>query len=163
MAAATAVQHVLDRRVDGWTIKHPLACRPQLFDCPVNVAAERQLLPPTFDEVGRFVIDVTDVGALIIGIRVDGADPVPPDPDHVSVLGGVECARWGQAPAVPPGEPVDPLPTIYSSADGVEIEDTFILDLAAAEAFAERLLAAIAYERRRTAAACSSTPGEVDA
>ncbi|UUV34409.1 hypothetical protein NQK81_13440 [Amycolatopsis roodepoortensis] len=82
-------------------------------------------------------------------------------PDHVSGVAHVEYARWGQAPAVRSGEPVDPLPTIYSSADGIEIEDTLILDLATAEAFAERLLAAIAYERRR--AASSSTAGEVDA
>ncbi len=78
-------------------------------------------------------------------------------PDDVSVLGGVECARWGQMPAVPPGEPIDPLPTIYSSVDGVEIEDTLILGLDNAEAFARRLLAAIAYERRRAAAAGTST------
>lgn len=36
-------RHIIDVRADGWTIKHPLACRPNLFDCPVNRAAERSM------------------------------------------------------------------------------------------------------------------------
>ncbi|MFI2650180.1 DUF6085 family protein [Micromonospora fulviviridis] len=39
--AASSEQHVIEFRADGWTIQHPLSCRPNLFDCPVNRAAER--------------------------------------------------------------------------------------------------------------------------
>ena len=32
-------RHVIELRDDGWTIQHPLSCRPNLFDCIVNFAA----------------------------------------------------------------------------------------------------------------------------
>lgn len=57
-------RHVIDVRAGGWTIKHPLACRPRLFDCPVNRAAERDLteMPAA---VGRYECDVEDGGFVI--------------------------------------------------------------------------------------------------
>jgi hypothetical protein len=30
--------HVIDLREDGWSIMHPPACHPRLFDCPVGWA-----------------------------------------------------------------------------------------------------------------------------
>lgn len=33
-------RHVIRFSERGWTIRHPLACRPGLFECPVNQAAE---------------------------------------------------------------------------------------------------------------------------
>jgi hypothetical protein len=45
--------HVIDFRGDGWTIRHPLSCRPNLFDCPVNRAAELDLTEPP-DLLGRY-------------------------------------------------------------------------------------------------------------
>lgn len=31
--------HQIEFRPEGWTIQHPINCRPQLFKCPVNRAA----------------------------------------------------------------------------------------------------------------------------
>lgn len=64
-------RHVVDLRPDGWTIQHPLACRPNLFDCPVNRAAERGLRerPPVPD--GWYVCSIGETGGLIVGGRVD--------------------------------------------------------------------------------------------
>lgn len=61
--------HVVDLRDDGWTIKHPLSCRPHLFDCPVNLAAERDLTEPQRDR-GRFACRVDDVGRFVINEKI---------------------------------------------------------------------------------------------
>lgn len=36
---AGSEDHIIDVRDTGWTLLHPLACRPNLHDCPVNQAA----------------------------------------------------------------------------------------------------------------------------
>lgn len=63
-------QHVIEFRADGWTIMHPLSCRPRLFECPVNRAAEQDLTePPTV--LGRFECNANDLGdRLLIGDRI---------------------------------------------------------------------------------------------
>lgn len=65
-AGAELAEHVIEFRTDGWTIMHPLACRPALFDCPVNRAAERDLTAPPDVDPGRYVIRLVD-GQLVIG------------------------------------------------------------------------------------------------
>jgi len=69
-------RHIIELRTDGWTIKHPLACRPQLFDCPVNRAAERDLDgPPPAALVGRYECGLNDLGdRFLLGDRVDQAE-----------------------------------------------------------------------------------------
>ena len=63
--------HVIEFRADGWTILHPLACRPKLFDCPVNRVAERELTEPPA-ALGRFECELNDIGdRLLIGDRVE--------------------------------------------------------------------------------------------
>lgn len=59
--------HIIELRADGWTIQHPLACRPNLFDCPVNRVAERDLTDaPAM--LGRFECQINDLGdRLLIG------------------------------------------------------------------------------------------------
>lgn len=52
-------QHVIELRSDGWTIMHPLACRPRLFDCPVNRVGEELPGPPR-GKLGRFPCDLVD-------------------------------------------------------------------------------------------------------
>lgn len=61
--------HVIEFREDGWTIKHPLACRPTLFDCRVNRAAERDLREPPA-ELGRFECGISEDDRLVVGERV---------------------------------------------------------------------------------------------
>lgn len=63
-------RHVIEFRADGWTIMHPLACRPNLFDCPLNRAAEQRITAP-LGELGRYAIDLVD-GRLILGEKVTG-------------------------------------------------------------------------------------------
>jgi Family of unknown function (DUF6085) len=63
-------RHIIELRVDGFTIQHPLACRPNLFDCPVNQAARRDLDSPPGPGPGRYYCDLAD-GWLAIGDPVD--------------------------------------------------------------------------------------------
>lgn len=61
--------HIVDLRANGWTIQHPLSCRPSLFDCPVNEAAEHELVDCPA-ELGRFACGLDDNGRFEIGDRV---------------------------------------------------------------------------------------------
>lgn len=54
--------HVMDARESGWTLKHPLSCRPRLFDCPINRAAED--LDGPVAEPGRWVVELGAGGEL---------------------------------------------------------------------------------------------------
>lgn len=58
--------HVIELRVAGWTLMHPLACRPNLFDCPVSRVAEGGL-PATAPLIGRYECALDEAGALVIG------------------------------------------------------------------------------------------------
>jgi len=70
-------RHIIQIREDGWTIKHPLACRPDLFNCPVNRVAGIDLsqldgppAPPGFYECSS-----NDLGdRFLLGDRVDQAE-----------------------------------------------------------------------------------------
>lgn len=64
--------HIVDLREDGWTLQHPLSCRPNLFDCPINKAAERDLIDPPA-ELGRFTCGLGDDGRFEIGDRIEAA------------------------------------------------------------------------------------------
>jgi hypothetical protein len=66
-------RHIVDLRADGWTIQHPMACRPNLFDCPVNRAAGVDLTGPPA-EIGQFYCDLVD-GWFAILDRVPQAKP----------------------------------------------------------------------------------------
>jgi hypothetical protein len=64
--------HIIEFRAGGWTIKHPLSCRPRLFDCAVNRLAEQQVDGPPQGVTGRFEVGVNDLGdRLLIGDRID--------------------------------------------------------------------------------------------
>jgi len=74
-----------------------------------------------------------------------------PEPDETYANSyGIQVARWGQAPGVPNGEWIDPVPSVYSTGHGggeVDLPD-MRLDLDVAEAYAVRILAAVHHERR---------------
>lgn len=53
--------HLVEFREDGWTLQHPLACRPNLFACPVNRVAEQDLRQPP-GVLGVFECGVNDLG-----------------------------------------------------------------------------------------------------
>lgn len=58
--------HVIDLRDDGFTIRHPLSCRPELFTCPLWQAARAALAaPPPFR--GRYQCEIADDGMFTIG------------------------------------------------------------------------------------------------
>jgi hypothetical protein len=48
-------KHFIEFREDGWTIQHPLSCRPNLFNCPVNKAAVRDLKKLPEERLGFYV------------------------------------------------------------------------------------------------------------
>lgn len=60
-----AESHVIEFRDDGWTISHPLECRPQLFDCQVNRAAGRQIDGPPATGLGFYDIELDEYDGLI--------------------------------------------------------------------------------------------------
>jgi hypothetical protein len=62
--------HVLDVGEDGWTLKHPLDCRDDLFNCPFNQAAERMRGP--IAEVGQWRVELGEPdGDLFAAARAD--------------------------------------------------------------------------------------------
>jgi hypothetical protein len=64
----TGEPHVIEVDEQGWTIKHPLPCRAQLFDCLVHKAALDTELVGT--PVGRFACRADGDGYLVIGKEV---------------------------------------------------------------------------------------------
>jgi hypothetical protein len=65
--------HLIELRVDGWTIQHPGACRPNLFACPVNRVAQVDIPRPQPAALGVFEVELNDDGdRLVVGERVDG-------------------------------------------------------------------------------------------
>lgn len=66
-------RHIIDLRPDfSWVIQHPMACRPNLFDCPVNKAALDVDAFPDWAP-GRYYCALVD-GELQIGeaVSTDG-------------------------------------------------------------------------------------------
>lgn len=57
--------HLIQLREGGWTIQHPLSCRPMLFACEVNLAASHALDQPP-ETLGVFECGVED-GRFVIG------------------------------------------------------------------------------------------------
>ncbi len=57
-------RHVAEFREDGWTLKHPLACRPNLFDCALSRAAEFLDGPPA--ALGRYPVELDQTGLLVV-------------------------------------------------------------------------------------------------
>ncbi|MHB8867467.1 MAG: hypothetical protein ACYC6T_08170 [Thermoleophilia bacterium] len=67
--AATPIPapHIIEFRADGWTIQHPLSCRPNLFDCLVNRVAEQDIEGPP-KELGRFPCHLDENGRLVLEV-----------------------------------------------------------------------------------------------
>lgn len=57
-------RHIIEFREDGWTIQHPLSCRPNLFDCIVNTAASDMIVPEAM-AIGRYHVDVSEDGRMM--------------------------------------------------------------------------------------------------
>jgi len=57
-------RHIVQCTDAGWTIKHPLSCRPDLFNCPVNRAAEASLWGDIPAGNGRHYIEIGPGGFL---------------------------------------------------------------------------------------------------
>lgn len=70
-ALGADTRHIIELREDGFTIMHPLACRPNLFDCRYNVAA--RALDSDQSLRGRFYCTTDDYLELVIGERVPDA------------------------------------------------------------------------------------------
>lgn len=69
--------HLIEFRGDGWTIQHPLACKPDLFACRYNRLTSSMGPPPI--GFGVYRCDVDDDGRLKVGDRHDPA-AVPAGP-----------------------------------------------------------------------------------
>ncbi len=61
--------HVARLRAGWWTLKHPLTCRPTLFDCAIHAAFTRLDATPASED-GDYVVTVDADGMLIVGERV---------------------------------------------------------------------------------------------
>jgi hypothetical protein len=93
--------HVIALAERGWTLQHPLACRPDLFKCPVFAAAAALSVPPDFVP-GLYVVDLDDVGELVVRGAASPADLVA-DTElpsvvlrHVAAERVLQDARWGE-------------------------------------------------------------------
>ena len=58
-------RHIAEFREDGWGLQHPVECRPNLLDCPLNIAIQEDVDyyggPPP-EGLGRFVAVLGDEG-----------------------------------------------------------------------------------------------------
>lgn len=61
-------EHVIQFRADGWTMRHPLACRPNLFKCPLNKALEKE--DWGLERPGFYEVSLGDEGP-VIGRRLE--------------------------------------------------------------------------------------------
>lgn len=66
-------KHIIEIRHDGWTIQHPLRCRPNLFECPYNQAAGWMADAPV--DPGRYECELDQYGLLEVGREVKGDAP----------------------------------------------------------------------------------------
>lgn len=62
--------HIIDLREDGWTIQHPLSCRPNLFDCIYNFAAAETRNELIRHSRGRYHVGLDKDGWLAVGEKV---------------------------------------------------------------------------------------------
>jgi hypothetical protein len=60
-------EHIIDFRSGGWTIQHPLSCRPNLFACKVNRAAESQIANAPKLRLGRYRCYLAKNGRFMVG------------------------------------------------------------------------------------------------
>lgn len=69
-------RHIVDYRVDGWSIQHPVVCRPDLLACPIHQAVNRQAGEGgdlNLSEWGRWIVQgVDEYGAPVYGDSLDG-------------------------------------------------------------------------------------------
>lgn len=86
----------------GWTVHHPLSCRPNLFACAVGKAAQNMSGPPT-SELGLYVVYVDDRGALAIGRGATVADLIAGRPERLAavleLIAGerlLQDQKWGE-------------------------------------------------------------------
>lgn len=63
-------KHIVEIGTFSWTLSHPLTCRPNLFDCEVNKAAEGHWLEIP-DEVGRFLCELDKDGRFVVQQRIN--------------------------------------------------------------------------------------------
>lgn len=64
-------RHIIQFDEDGWTLKHPVSCRPNLFDCPYTVAAQRDLINDVLEGCGRYYCDLANDGWIEVGESVE--------------------------------------------------------------------------------------------
>ncbi len=86
--------HLLKVGPEGWTLQHPIRCRPDMFACPVNQLMMRGIL--VRDEDGEYMASINEEvadGLYLLSDGVSGADYYHP-----------EDGRWVEIPA-----PVDPV------------------------------------------------------
>lgn len=67
--------HVVRFAEDGWTMKHPLACRPDLFECPMNdrlteYTHEQASINRSTQPLGVYEVSVNDENRLVLGRRL---------------------------------------------------------------------------------------------
>lgn len=77
------------------------------------------------------------------------SDATITQPAEVYEREGMPTARFGQAPGVPYGEWIDPIPSVYASGwNGGEIDlPDMRMSLDEAEQYAQRILNAVRYQR----------------
>jgi hypothetical protein len=63
-------KHRIELRDGRFTIQHPLACRPNLFECPLNRAAPDDLAEMPTQHYGIYECWLSDNGHLVLGDRV---------------------------------------------------------------------------------------------
>ena len=76
--------HVFESRDDGgWSLKHPLACRDEMLDCPIHQECSKFYEAPV--EAGRWRIELEASGGVSFAALVlagQEGKPVSPSPEE---------------------------------------------------------------------------------
>jgi hypothetical protein len=81
--------HIIDLREDGWTIMHQPACHPDLFACPVNLAAAPAWVEKLPQAPGRYFCQLDEDGRFVIGEPADDTQGV----DWAALVAELRVAR----------------------------------------------------------------------
>lgn len=85
--------HVYEQRPDGWSVKHPLACRDEMLDCPVHLAASAYQSAPV--KPGRWRVEIGPDGDLDFAAFASVREPAGKDALRETALaeGALPCGH----------------------------------------------------------------------
>jgi hypothetical protein len=96
-------QHIVNFAESHWCLMHPLACRPNLFDCPLNDALLPDSKPAAYNGLGYYSVDLDESTATIR--LLEKLDKLPENEADVLKRWIAEAKKWTASPPPASGWP----------------------------------------------------------